>query len=179
MSPYCVYLTLPPYLAQWYAYKCWEHNYELTDVAPEFPIDTMKPVPPIKDSQEARILRQFLTKQPGTRPEDEKEGANLCIAIPYFKERDPRYNNYLGVHGKQMLIDSIRNAFRIDLWETLHNFEVRLDRQDEAIWCYMENNYIDLTETNWNAIAKTYKRMRDVYKAQKNRKNRTDLSKQN
>jgi len=54
-----------------------------------------------------------------------------------------------------------------------------MKRTDELIYAFMEKNGIDMTETNWNAIAKRYQRKRNSYKAyervKKIRKNRSDL----
>ena len=40
----CLYLTLPPYLAQWYAHECREIEYRDKDIAPA---DTYNPLDPI------------------------------------------------------------------------------------------------------------------------------------
>lgn len=176
MSPYYVTLKVAPYLAQWYAYKCWEHNYMLTDVAPSWPIkpmDVTNPVPVIKNSYESKLLERLLTRQPGPVPEKVPEDDNLCIGIPYYKNCDPRIFNYLGKHGKELLCISIRDAFQMDLWETLSDLGLKGERLDEAIWCFMENYYIDDTETNFNAIIKCYQRMRNYRNVKKCRKNKT------
>lgn len=169
----CIYLELPDYLAQWYAYQCREHHFVDDDICPIDPYRTLTPVDPIKGSQECLILKRFLKKQPTAIPEPIPEKANLAIAIPYFQERDPRVYNYLGPHAKAKLGKTIAESFRICLWDEIHQFAAWTRRQDETIFCFMENHGIACNETNWNAIAKVYQRMRNVYNVQKSRKKRS------
>ena len=61
------------------------------------------------------------------------------------------------------LVVSIRNRFDIELWRDLHHFGKITRRQDELIYAWMEKNGIEMTEANWNAIAKRYQRQRDMY----------------
>ena len=57
----------------------------------------------------------------------------------------------------------IRNRFDRELWNDLHNFGRIGKRQDELIYAWMEKHGIEMTETNWNAIAKRYQRQRNIY----------------
>ena len=77
------------------------------------------------------------------------------------------------------LAKAIANAFRIQLWEELHQFDVKLNRQDETIYIFMENHGISINDTNWNAIAKIYQRCRAVYSVKKFRKNATTSVRKN
>lgn len=172
MSGFCVYLCLPEYLAQWYAYTCHEHHFIMEDVCPANPYDPMIPVEPIKGSYESKVLQKNLRKQPTAVPEPRPEGATLALAIPYYKDKNPHTYNYLGKHARKELEDAIRNAFDVCLWEELHLFKVRLTRQDQTIYTFMENHGIADTETNWLAISKRYKRMRDVYNVTKCKKSK-------
>ena len=173
MSAFCIYLTLPPYLAEWYAHTCRQHKYALADYCPTEPIAPLTPVELIRGSYESLVLQQWLTKQPNPTPEPIPEDANLAIEIPYFKDKDPRYYNYLTKTAKSHLAKAIANSFRIQLWEELHLFDVKLNRQDEAIFCFMEKHGISCNDTNWNAIAKIYQRCRGTYNVEKFRKNAT------
>lgn len=178
MSAYSVYLSLPPYLAQWYAYECRAHEFAEEDICPNSPYKELDPVSPIRGSQESRIMEQFLRKQPSPVPEPIPEDANLAIAIPYFRDRDPRTYNYLPKHAKCMLAYTIAERFKRELWDELHPFLSyvrKKERIDELIYCFMENHAIEITDTNWNAISKIYSRCRDVYKSTKSRKKRSDL----
>ena len=164
----CLYLTLPPYLAQWYAHECREIEFRDKDIAPA---DTHKPLDPItihRGSQESRILQMFLRK----RPQDatDPENPNIALVIPYYQSRDPFYYNYLGKYGREKLTDAIRNRFQVQLWEEVHTFKNALSRQDNTIFAYMEAHGIECNETNWNALAKIYQRQRSVYYQNKCRK---------
>ena len=55
------------------------------------------------------------------------------------------------------------SRFDVQLWIDLHHFGKISKRQDELIYAWMEKHGIELTETNWNAIAKRYQRQRNVY----------------
>ena len=165
----CLYLTLPPYLAQWYANECREIEFREKDIVP---LDVYEPLTPVKiprGSVESNILKLFLKKQP-KEPVKEPADANIALVIPYFHNKDPFYYNYLGKYGREQLKDAIRTRFLVQLWEELHTFKNALSRQDNSIYAFMEAHGIDCTETNWNAIAKIYQRERQAYYSQKNRK---------
>ena len=179
MSAFCIYLSLPPYLAEWYAHTCREHKFATSDYCPTDPITPLTPVEPIRGSYESLVLQQWLTKQPAAIPEPIPEDANLAIEIPYFKDKDPRTYNYLTKTAKTHLAKAIANAFRIQLWEELHQFDVKLNRQDETIYIFMENHGLSINDTNWNAIAKIYQRCRAVYSVKKFRKNATTSARKN
>ena len=166
----CLYLTLPPYLAQWYAHECLEIEYKDKEIVPA---DTYQPLAPVtipRGSQESRILQCFLKKKPQQFVK-EPEDANIALVIPYFHNKDPFYYNYLGKYGREKLIDAIRTRFQLQLWEELHTFKNALSRQDNAIFAFMEVHGIECNETNWNAIAKIYQRLRNAYYKQQSRKN--------
>ena len=164
----CLYMTLPTYLAQWYAHECREIEFRDKDVVPLADSKQLEPVTIPRGSQESRILQCFLRK----RPEDatDPENPNIALVIPYHQSKDPFYYNYLGKYGREKLTDAIRTRFHLQLWEELHTFKNALSRQDNAIFAYMEAHGIECNETNWNAIAKIYQRLRNVYYKQKKRK---------
>lgn len=166
----CLYLTLPPYLAQWYAHECLEIEYKDKEIVPA---GTYKPLTPVtipRGSQESRILQCFLKKKPQQFVKD-PEDANIALVIPYFHNKDPFFYNYLGKYGREKLTDAIRTRFQLQLWEELHTFKNALSRQDNAIYAFMEVHGIECNETNWNAIAKIYQRLRNAYYKQQSRKN--------
>lgn len=178
MSAFCIYLTLPKYLAQWYAYECRRHQFIEEDICPKEPYEPLNPVEPIRGSQESRILEQFLQKQPSAVPDPIPEGATIAIAIPYFRDKDPRVYNYLGEHAKRVLAKAISERFKREMWDELHCFLSYLrqrERKDELIYCFMENHGIELNETNWLAIDKIYQRARDVYRTTNRRKKLSTL----
>lgn len=166
----CLYLTLPAYLAQWYAHECREIEYRDQDIVPSEPFKPLEPVNVPRGSQESRILQCFLRKRPALAMK-EPEDANIAIIIPYYHGKDPMYYNYLGKFGREKLTEAIRNRFQVQLWEELHTFKNALSRQNHSIYAFMEAHGIECDETNWNAIAKIYQRQRAAYYVQKTRKN--------
>ncbi len=147
MSRICLYIPLEDYLAQWLIH---EHGGSV-------------PVQFIRGSVESKILEVYLTHRPEDKlPEIGGEG-KLAIAIPSFRNRPPEVFNYLPQRALSSLLTMIRNRFDIQLWNDLHNFGRISKRQDELIYAWMEKHGIEMTETNWNAIAKRYQRQRNIY----------------
>ena len=62
MSAICVYLSLPPYLAQWYAHTCRKVHHREDDICPNQPIPLLTPVEPIRGSYESQVLHRVLQK---------------------------------------------------------------------------------------------------------------------
>lgn len=172
----CLYLTLPPYLAQWYAFECRQIEHRDDDTISHAVYKPLEPVVIPRGSQESNILHCFLQKQPTANALKEDEQPNIAIVIPQYRDKDAVTYNYLGRHGRQKLADTIRNRFCINLWEELHTFRNALSRQDNAIYAFMEAHGIECSETNWNALAKIYQRQRDVYYKQKYRKKNSEKS---
>lgn len=147
MSQICLYIPLEDYLAQWFIH---ENGGET-------------PVHLLRGSVESKILEVYLTHRPaGVFPEMPGEG-KLAVAIPSFRNRPPEVFNFLPKYAMAYLLNIIRNRFDIQLWNELHHFGKITKRQDELIYAWMEKHGIEITETNWNAIAKRYQRQRNVY----------------
>jgi len=181
MSEYCIYVSLPPYLAQWYAHHCREHHFINSGVTCENAWSLDEPIVPIKDSYVSLVLKHYLCRQPSPEQVKKDDAARkpratdikMAIALPYFKEKDPRVYNYIGPRVERILQDAIRESFKIDLWEELYEFEKIEDFQiDELIYGYMENHHIADDGSNWDSIAKLYQRMKKTEIQKINRKNR-------
>ena len=155
MSEIIIYLQLDPYLAQWLT-----HEYE--DGIVEFP----------KNSTENDILQMGLTTKPHFAAPNEPGDNKVPIAVPYFKNKNVRYNNYLPHRARRQLASCIRSRFVIALWTDLYKFGYIGKRKQDLIWAWMEAHGIELTDTNWNAIAKIYLRKRNVYREMRRRKER-------
>lgn len=158
-----VYINLDPYLAQWFVHEQGGNV----------------PVVLMRGCIERSILEQFLQRLPeGVAPQTCHSGG-LPIVIPQFKHKPPESFFYLPKAAEDLLVSCIRNRFDIDMWTSLSRFVSVMKRTDELIYAFMEKNGIEMTETNWNAIAKRYQRKRNSYKAyervKKLRKNRPDL----
>ena len=88
----------------------------------------------------------------------------LAIDLPNFRNKDTRSYYYLPPKARDALVACIRNRFDISMWQSLHRFASVFQRQDHLIYAFMEKHGIELTEKNWNAIAKRYQRKRDIYR---------------
>lgn len=154
MSNICIYIEVEPYLSQWFIH---EQGGEM-------------PVRLIRGSLESKLLELYLQKQPQDAVPDIGAG-KLAIAIPTFRNRPPEVFNFLPERATRALLGIIRNRFDVQLYTDLHCFGNIGKRQDELIYAWMEKHCIDPTETNWNAIAKRYQRMRNVYLGRDRAKN--------
>lgn len=163
MSPFSIYLCVPEYLAQWYAYECHKHHFVHEDITPKS-INPMDPVEPIKGSVESITLSHYLTKNPLGRPEPIPEGATLCIGIPYNSRRSPYTYNFLPLSGQRALRRVISNRFKLCLWDEVHTIETLVGNQEDTITTFMENHGITYSDKNWNALAKIYQRLRGTYR---------------
>ncbi len=121
------------------------------------------PVHLTRGSVESKILEVYPAHRPEDKLPDTPGEGKLAIAIPSFRNRPPEVFNYLPQRAVSSLLATIRNRFDIQLWNDLHHFGKITKRQDELIYAWMEKHGIEMTETNWNAIAKRYQRQRTVY----------------
>ena len=154
MSKFLLYLPLEDYIAQWFIHEQ----------------GGSVPVQLTRGSVESKLLEVYLTNRPeDTLPEVCSEGMT-AIAIPTFRNRPPEVFNYLPKAALNSLLSIIRSRFDVKLWEELHHFGKIGKRQDELIYAWMNKHGIDLTEKNWNAIAKRYQRQRNIYLARERAK---------
>ena len=66
--------------------------------------------------------------------------------------------------SRRVLANCIRKRFVIELWNDLSKFGYIGKRKQDIIWAWMESHGIEMTEANWNTIAKIYLRKRNVYR---------------
>lgn len=142
MSDYCINLELPTYLKQWVIHE----NGGGQPVA--FP----------RLSTENKILESCLIKTPWFALPDLPSEKTVAISIPYFRIKHPKTYHYLPRKAREILAACIRNRFIIQLWQELHQHGHIGKRKDNLIYDWMTEHGIELTETNWNAIAKIYQR---------------------
>ncbi len=152
MSEVLIHLKLDNYLAQWL-------------------INESGGVPVVfkKHSVENDILYCNLKERPLFGRKDKPGDGKLPIALPYFKDRDPRKYCFLSKPARLALAECIRSRFVLELWKDLHRFGNIGKRKQDLIWAWMDAHGIEMTETNWNTIAKIYKRKRDIYRKKKQR----------
>lgn len=153
MSEVLIHLKLDNYLAQWL-------------------INESGGVPVVfkKHSVENDILCCNLKERPLFGRKDKPGEGKLPIALPYFKDRDPRKYCFLSKPARLALVKCIRSRFVTELWKDLHRFGNIGKRKQDLIWAWMDAHGIEMTETNWNTIAKIYKRKRDIYRKRVQRK---------
>lgn len=147
MSDFYIYLPLEDYLSQWFVN---DHGGEI-------------PVKLTRGSVESKILETFLEKLPCGAVPEICHSEKLAVKIPTFRYKPPETYNYLPPLALAFLLKVIRNRFDVQLWAELHHFGSIGCRLDDFIYAWMEKHRIELTETNWNAIAKRYQRQRNIY----------------
>lgn len=117
-----------------------------------------------KHSIERRILEFFLQKRPDNLPSDIDNNANLVIQLPVFKEKDPmRGFSYLPPRAQKLLVRTLKNRFKIKLWDDLHVFSNCGEEISSLIYAWMEKNGIEDSPQNWEAIRQIYYRQRKFY----------------
>ena len=121
------------------------------------------PVSLIRGSIESKLLQRVTVPMPeGTMPGKKQEG-EVAIVIPYNKYHDPRTYNHVTECGKRCLVQMFKNSFDIELWEFLHDFGKIGRKQKDLIYLFMEQNGIMEDGSCWDAIAKSYQRLRNIY----------------
>lgn len=142
-----VYIKLPSYIRQWFIHR---HGGK-------------EPVSLRRGSIESKLLQRVTVPLPqGQVPERKQEG-EVAIIIPYNKSHDPRIYNHVTETGKRAMVERIKNDFDIDVWEYLHDFGKIGKRQKDLIYLFMEQRGILEDGSCWDAIAKIYQRLRNVY----------------
>ena len=147
MSDEIIYLNLDTYLAEWLV-----HEYGTPVVFP-------------KNSYENDLLELSLTTRPKNASEEGLPGAVMVpISLPYFKNKDVRYYNYLPIAGQRVMQKCIRSRFIVSLWQELHRFGNIGKQKQDLIYAWMAAHGIEASERNWNTLAKIYQRRQDAYR---------------
>lgn len=142
-----IYLPLPPYLRDFFTHE----------------MGGGSPVHLKKGCMEAIYLETFLTPPPSGYIPDLPGADTLAIELPNFRSLDTRSAYYLPSQARLGLADMILNRFDLAMWTELHRFANLFKRQDRLIYAFMEKYGIEPTATNWDAVAKRYRRKRDIY----------------
>ena len=155
MSGEIIYLNLDTYLAQWLT-----HEYGTPVVFP-------------KNSYENDLLELSLTTRPKNASEEGLRGSvTVSISLPYFKNKDVRFHNYLPIEGQRALQKCIRSRFIVCLWQDLHKFGNIGKQKQDLIYAWMAAHGIEATESNWNTLAKIYQRRQDAYRKLRRKDNK-------
>ena len=153
---YYIYIKLPSYLRQWVI-----HRHGGSD-----------PVKLIRGSIESKLLMRVTVPLPFGAVPVRKRDDEVAIVIPYYKYHDPRIYNHITETGKRCMASMFKNNFDIELWNFLHDFGAIGKKQKDLIYLFMEQNGIIEDGTCWDAIAKDYQRMRNIYLTKLNRTER-------
>lgn len=154
MSEICIYIKMPSYLRQWLIHR---HG-------------GSEPVQLVRGSAESDFLKKSTTKLPSGVIQLPQQDDELAICIPYYKSHDPRTYNYLSPHGKHHLLEMLKNDFKVDLWEYLHDIDRCGSELNSLIYQFMELNGIKEDGTSSDTIKKIYQRKKNSYKTALNRK---------
>lgn len=166
MSDKVLYIELPPYLAQWFVHEN----------------GGQQPVTLERHTTEHRLLKANLMPRPSNVAEPKLPESYVEIAIPEFKNlKDIKNHDFLPRTAREELASVIRDSFIIQLMRFLHRPCNIGRRKDQLIEAWMEDNGIEFSDTNWNALAKIYQRQmvnrrvrkhREKKKAEKKRVNK-------
>ena len=145
---------MPPYLRQWFIHR---HG-------------GGEPVSLIRGSIESKLLQRCTVPCPDGIPAPRKQEGEIAIKLPYSKSHDPRVYNHITDMGKKAFVKRVKADFDIDVWEYLHDFGKIGKQQKELIYLFMEQRGILEDGTCWDAIAKIYQRLRNIYLTKNRRK---------
>lgn len=159
MSEICIYIKMPSYLRQWLIHR---HG-------------GSEPVQLVRGSAESDFLKKSTTKLPDGFLPPRKQEDELAICIPYYKSHDPRTYNYLSPNGKNLLLEMLKNDFKVDLWEYLHDIDRCGSELNGLIYQFMELNGIKEDGTSSDTIKKIYQRKKNSYKTALNRKSKKKI----
>ena len=156
VSEFVIYLKVEPYLAQWL------HSHYGDPVV--FPKNSTE-----NDIIELGLVTKKIAENEKETPDLPEEG-KIAISLPYYKFTEVRSRFHLLKKSKESLLFCIKARFALELWTELFKFRNRNEMKQEIIWVWMEKHGIDMTESNWNVIAKIYRRKMDVYRKDRWRK---------
>ena len=71
------------------------------------------------------------------------------------------------------MIARIKEDFDLDVWDYLHDFGKIGQQQKDLIYLFMEQRGIHEDGTCWDAIAKIYQRLRNIYLTKNRQKSYT------
>ncbi len=119
------------------------------------------------------LVKELLTKTPaGYKPKQYEEGEHIEMVLPYFKDLDIHYNNYISENSEKIIRKWVQNKFYFDLrehienWKSMPGFEIKI-----AI-----NHFCDIHNINPDHY-KTNSLYRDYYRYQQKKKSTQKMKK--
>lgn len=144
-----LYIELAPYLREWLVHNCGGHE----------------PLRFARSSIEYKILSTGICEcEEDDVLDDMDNRRNLSIEVPPVATR--LYGPFVSLtsDAQRLLTEVVRNRFKVALWLFLHKFDSIGQRQDLMIMDWMEENGIEVTDTNFNTIVKIYQRQCRFYR---------------
>ena len=170
-------LTWPQYLAQWYAHDMYRAEHAEDESLPPYvyrcdvPAGMLEIVETRRGSIERNILEMTLSKPEKDYTEPVPDNATIRIALPCFAAKPPTVYNCLKPASQILLEQAVRNRFRIELNKYLTKvYLANRTTIDAAITAFMQNNGIEVSDRNYNAIKKIWCRLQGCRKMREYRK---------
>lgn len=138
---------MEPYLRQWFVHES----------GGEVPVRLRR------SSPESAIVHTFIARRPDGWTVNAHEGS-IPIVVPTIKGLDPNVWCYLPPAAMQALYNCIKNRFDVQLFTEIHDIRVKGRLLKDIFYAFMEKHGMEDTETNWNTIAKIYKRKCDCFR---------------
>lgn len=144
MSGITFSLVLPPWLAQWYVHRCGGRS----------------PVRLPKGSVESTIVQSFSRRKSERDAPDFPMPGDLLIEIPDNRAKPAEIYSFVPDSVKFMLQKAIRAQFDLCMFEDIVRPLFPGVMKKDLIYSWMEENGIEIDETNWCAVDKRYSRLR-------------------
>lgn len=140
----CFYISLDPYLAQWFSFIC-GGGYPLT----------LR-----KGSPESILIQRFSRKKSEAESAGLPAPGDLAIRIPESKAKPADIYCHVPDSAKDLFLRSIRQQFDLMLFNDIVRDLFPASLKRDLIYAWMEKYQIDNTEQNWLAVEKRYSRLR-------------------
>lgn len=137
-------ISLPKWLAQWYSYRCGG--------------GAVIRLP--KGSIESTIVQRFSRRKSEASQPDIPSPGDLVIEIPENRAKPAEIYSFVPDSAKQLLYKAILECFDLCMYEDIVRLNFSGVMKKDLIYSWMENNGIEIEETNWFAVEKRYSRLR-------------------
>lgn len=145
MSDFTFSLNLPQWLAQWLTFKC----------------GGVTPIRLPKGSNESLLVQKFSSRKSETDMPDVENPDAVMIEIPENKLKPAHVYCYMSDRAKRLLTQSISEWFNFCLSQDIVRCCFPSKLKKELIEAWMEQNGIEINDTNWSGVEKRFKRLRE------------------
>ena len=148
---FCIHIRLSNYLRQWFL-----HLYK-----------GKEPVELLRGCPERDIIHRHLAKVPVEGMEATDETVAICF--PTFVGVNRKVWHFITPRGYDALRAVIKADFDMHLWKDIHSVDGKGVLLMDKIMDWMEDNGIEVTDTNYETVYKIYQRKRAIYYKRKRR----------